>query len=84
MRRVEFCKQIKIWKVSAREQQEQKLWLCSSVAITTLMTQALQSAALPKILCGQNLHVSNNNNKYSEDDKLVKRTDSSLKNANMF
>lgn len=50
---------------------------------TTLMTQALQSVALPKILRGQDLHV-NSDNKYNEDDKLVKRTDSSLKNANMF
>lgn len=56
---------------------------------TTLMTQALQSVALPKILYfmylhgGQDLHVSNYN-KYSGDDKLVQRADSSLKNANMF
>lgn len=47
------------------------------------MTQALQSVTLPKILCRRDLHVSNDN-KYSEDDKLVKRTDSSLKNAKMF
>lgn len=50
---------------------------------TTLMTQALQSVALPKILRGQDLHASKNN-KFNEDDKLVKRTDSSLKNANRF
>lgn len=37
------------------------------------MTQVLQSVTLPKILCGQELHVSCDN-KYSEDDKVVKKT----------
>lgn len=47
------------------------------------MTQVLQIVTLPKILCRQELLVSYDN-KYSEDDKVVKKTDSKLKNANVL
>lgn len=50
---------------------------------TTLMTQVLQSITLPKIFCRQDFHVRNGS-KYSEDEKLVKRTDRNLQISNMF
>lgn len=50
---------------------------------TTLMTQVLQGITLPKIFCRQDFHVRNGS-KYSEDEKLVKRTDRNLQIANMF